>query len=428
MTDQLETRLSRLGLRLDHDGEVLEHEVALRARQPRSPRTQRAPRSSNRAGSVRRWKVLVAVVVAIAVVVGGVALIRDATTSTPTVQSPSGSGPSNSVTTTAPAAATSTPNIDVTPLYFPISASDQYSRGNVGAAVAVQYSNTAATPSPEEVTASRACDVVLQNLAVPTHFGFFEDPGWYRGTPSAATLPAPTPPTTAPKCTLAAATAALEIRELNQFFAFPQAMVALESDPTITAARQQEIDCLHGRGIDSVSDDGFITDGWNQRHPDQAAQAKLDFADCIQPVVDARAQVRATYRDTFLAANRGAVQRLQDAFDDYLDAIYHPSSPAGDSLDSLPADTFNDGCITVTNPVNGGPILSEEQIRTATGITTHGISGSQGTVTVCDNPDINSRSAFVAYTPPNSATATTGELYILDATTGELLEHRALTP
>jgi hypothetical protein len=334
------------------------------------------------------------------------------------------------VTTTTQGSTGPIPKIDVRTLYFPINAGDQYFRGDVGAVVVVQAANQSATPSPDEIAASQACYIGLSSVTYPTHYGFFEDPGLYRGTPGAPTFTAPAPPATAPTCTQDAATAALKIRELDTYFSFPLAMTALESDPTITAARQQEIDCLHARGIDSVTDDGFITDGWNQQHPDQAAQAKLDFADCIQPVVDARAQVRGAYRDTVLATNRAAVDRLQRAFDEYLDAIYNPgpASADGGTLDSLPAETFNDGCITVTDPINGGPILTEEQIRTATGITSHGLAGIQGTVTVCDKPDIKSRAAFIAYTPPASASATNGELYILDATTGTLLDHRALKP
>jgi hypothetical protein len=431
MTEQLETRLSRLGERLDRDGEVLEHEVALRVAQPRTRSVARAARPSSRAGAGRKWKVLIAAVVVVGVVVGGVALIRNATRSTPTVQSPSGSGPSNPVTTTVDqGTARVIPKVDVKTLYFPISAGDQYSRGDVGAAVVVQSANQSATPTPDELAAVNACYIGLSSIPYPTHYGYFEDPGWYRGTPGPATFPAPDPPTTAPVCTVDAAKAALKIRELNQFFSFPDAMVALETDPTISAARQQEIDCLHGRGIDGVSEDGFISDGWNQQHPDQAAQAKLDFADCIQPVVDARAQVRGGYRDTVLAVNKDAVDRLQRAFDDYLDAIYNPTptSPTGGSLDSLPATTFNDGCITVTDLSTSGPTLTEEQIRTATGITGPGLAGVQGTVSVCDKSDITSRPAYIAYTTPASAKATTGELYILDATTGTLLDHRVLKP
>lgn len=197
-------------------------------------------------------------------------------------------------------------------------------------------------------------------------------------------------------------------------------MANLESDPTITAARQQEIDCLHGRGIDSVSDDGFITDGWNQRHPDQSAQAKLDFADCIQGVVNARDQVRRAARDQYIANHRGAIDRLQSAFNDYLSAIYKPSPPTPESSSSLPDETFNKGCITVSNvDIQNAPTLTEEQIRQATGISTKGVAGMQGLVTVC-NSAIDSRPLYVAWEP---ATATGGgTIYLLDPQTGVLVE------
>ena len=167
-------------------------------------------------------------------------------------------------------------------------------------------------------------------------------------------------------------------------------MDALESYQTITAARQQEIDCLHNRGIDSVSDDGFITDGWNQRHPDQSAQAKLDFADRIEPVVDARAQVRSAYRD-FSSVTTPTQFTDSRAHSTITSMLFTTRTSRWSSLDSLPSDTFNDGCITVTNPENGKPSLTDEQIRSATGITTHGVSFVGGTVNVCDNPGIGSR-------------------------------------
>jgi hypothetical protein len=75
---------------------------------------------------------------------------------------------------------------------------------------------------------------------------------------------------------------------------------------------------------------------------------------------------------------------------------------------------------------SGGPILTEEQIRAATGITTHGIAGMHGLVTVCDNPSIQSRAGYIAYVTP-TLTNPTGTLYMLDASTGSLTEQRALT-
>ncbi len=128
-----------------------------------------------------------------------------------------------------------------------------------------------------------------------------------------------------------------------------------------------------------------------------------------------------------LATHHDAIERLQTALDQYLAVIYNPSTPSSESLTSIPDDQFNGGCITIedTNTTDP-PALTEEQIRAATGITTHGLTAVEGLVTVCDNPDIKATHAVISYVPPGP-TATAGTIYVLDATNGAVLDKRPLT-
>jgi hypothetical protein len=395
-----------------------------RAQSPLAAEVRRGPAATRRV----RPQLLVAAIAVVVLVAGGIAFVANRESNTaPRIESPTGVVPSSVAPTTS--GANAVPKLDVVPLYFPISASDRYTAVDLGAVLALPIGANG-IPTQDQQEALKACQILAGRPGVapfPAHFFDFEDPAYYRGTPSAPTYNAPAPPSTPPTCTPKAAKAKATIAELGTFYQWIQAMYDLERDPTIAAAKAQQIECLHDRGIDSVDPDGFITDGWNQRHPDQTAQAHLDFADCIGPTVAAREQVRTAYRNEFLATHRADVERLQRAFDDYLDAMYNPSTPSG-PVGNRPDMTFDDGCITVTRgPSDTLEPSDTQQASSATGVDAKELSVVPGKVGVCDKSPIP-RTAIVVVHRTGAGSDAGGMLYVMDRATGKLVDQRQMTP
>jgi hypothetical protein len=263
----------------------------------------------------RTRRAYVAAAILLVVVIGGAVVVATRSGgNAPSIQSPAGPTPTDPDTS-------GSPRIGAVPIFLPINASDWYSAFDLGAVAAVRDPDGSTPP----------CNMSqLPPAMYHTHIQYFEDPGWYRGSPAASTISAPPAPQTPPSCTPQAAAAVARIEESltamgATLMGWTQKIQDLEADPAIATARAAEITCIQSHGIDSVSNDGFINDGWFIEHPDQRQQANQIFADCITPVVAARQEVRTRERNTFVADNSRKVQDLQQALDDYLHAIYAPS-------------------------------------------------------------------------------------------------------
>jgi hypothetical protein len=197
----------------------------------------------------------------------------------------------------------------------------------------------------------------------------------------------------------------------------------LDADPTIAAAKQQDIQCLHEHGIDSVAADGYVNDGYNIAHPEQRPQTRLTFADCFAPVVAARAPVRAAFRDAFVAGHRKQIDALQSAFDEYLRAIYTPAPHSKTVTTEPDLARFENGCVRVASADGEMPAIDSTDALSIARVRLHdpGATPSQsllGQVTVCDQR-VHDRLAWTFEFP--------GHVVVIDASDGAMLLDRPVS-
>jgi hypothetical protein len=196
----------------------------------------------------------------------------------------------------------------------------------------------------------------------------------------------------------------------------------LDADPSIVAAKQQDIQCLHDRGIDSVAADGYVNDGYNIAHPDQRAQTRLAFADCFSQVVAARQPVRTAFRDAFVDQHRAQIDALQAAFDDYLRAVYVPEPHARTVTTQPDQARYESGCIRVGPAERTMPALVSTDAWSIARIRLHdpNATASQvllGRVSVCDLR-LRDRLAWTFELP--------GRVVVIDASDGAMLLNRTV--
>jgi hypothetical protein len=394
---------------IDLDDELLAYAREWRAAQPPLPPLASEPVDSLRRRS--RW-VLLAAALVVVLAVGAIALLATRSDrSTPTIDAP----PS---TTTGVAAFV--PKVDVIPLYLPIDAADTYSAGALRERIG--FTTTGNPPPHDELVQQRACDITLLGGGFGNMYGF-EDPGNYHGMPVAPSVAPPEAPPSL-RCTAAAARAARRIRDIVGTLGWFEQIKTVD-DPTVHAAIVQDIVCLNQQGIDRVGNDGYVTDGYNQMHPEQIGQTRLAFADCFAPVVAVRAPLRQAFRTQFLSDHRGEIDSLQAAFDDYLRALYAPPPHAKTVTTEPDVVRLDDGCIRVLNQ-QGTEVPGYDSdaalafARRAIGDTTAPTSRSYlGDVTVCDRRAIRGRLAWTFEFP--------GRVVVIDALNGKVLLDRPVT-
>lgn len=315
------------------------------------------------------------------------------------------------------------PTLDVVPLYLPINAADMYSVGPVSDRITVRPADTGKTPTHAEQVQFNACYVDLAAGSGGATYGY-EDPAAWQGAPVAPTVAPPDPPPTAPRCTRSAARAAGQVRKLSEALRWHEQLQAVDADPVISGAIAQDIVCLNERGIDRVASDGYVTDGFNQRHPELIGQSRLAFEQCFPPVVAARAPLREALRESFVADHAGEIENLQRAFDDYLRAVYAPAPHAKTVTTEPDRARFDGGCIRVTDPGSKRPAFNPDQALAIA----HGALGdasapvsrtSLGNATVCDHASIHDRLAWVLQFARN--------VVVVDAVTGKVVLNRAVT-
>lgn len=149
---------------------------------------------------------------------------------------------------------------------------------------------------------------------------------------SASTPPGEQPPI--PRAAGCPDHVAAALRELSDASAplvaqFTEIVNQLEAtDPRIVAAVVERNACYAARGYPLVRTgtdpaqyrDRLLTDGWVQEHIHEVTRELslrlgADYADCMQPLVDARTAARTEARDRFVAERTTDIARLQAALD-----------------------------------------------------------------------------------------------------------------